>query len=164
VPYEGRWRVSGDVMFRRISILTIVFAAVIAGTALIVAQAQRVEEALPASVGDLTSVRLLEVRDGTGQVLLHGTFSTSDNSPKSTERKAELMSPTGQKSKGKAEIEIERKDGVVTKDEIEVTMERVPAMSTLSLVVDGLSVASFMTTKGGRADVKLSRKSAIGNR
>lgn len=120
--------------------------------------AQGVKHLLPASLGDLNAAQLVEVRDDGGQVLLHGTLETKSNSPKETEREADLVSPTGQKSKGKAEIEIERTDAVATKDELKLEVEKLPAMVQLELFVDGKHVASFVTTKSGKASLKLERK------
>jgi len=123
-----------------------------------VVSAQRSGDTLPASVGDLNAAQLVEVRDLEGQVLLHGTLKTSSNSGKETERKAELVSPTGQKTKGRVEIEIERKDGVAVKDQIELSLERLPAMTQCELFIDGRHATSFMTSKAGRAELKLDRR------
>ncbi len=114
---------------------------------------------LPASVGYLSAVQLVEVRDGAGQVLIHGTFVTDKNTTNETEREAELKSPTGQRSKGDAEIDIVRKDGVVTA-ELEVEVERLPAMTSVTLFIDGQTVTSFLTDRNGKAELKLTRKSA----
>jgi hypothetical protein len=116
------------------------------------------DRTLPASVGDLSQAKLVEVRDPGGQALLTGTLTTSKNSPKKTERRAELTSPSGQKAKGEVEVEIERKDGVATKDEIELELENLPAMVTCQLYVDGQTVTSFVTTKAGKAKLELGRK------
>src|SRR5262245_34653697 len=83
---------------------------------------QRAPEIIPMSVGDLNQAQLIEVRDSAGQVLLHGTFKTADNTPKETERSAKLESPSGQAAKGKVSIEVERTDKA-TKDEIKVEVE-----------------------------------------
>ena len=117
----------------------------------------RTEARLPAATGDLDAAQLIEVRGPNGDVVLHGTLKTSKNEPAGTERKAELVSPTGQKAKGEAEIEIERKDGVVKKDEIEVELERMPSMLQFELFVDGKHIMSFVTTKDGKAELKLDR-------
>ena len=117
---------------------------------------------IPLTIGDLNTAQLVEVRDHAGQVLLHGTFKTSKNEPKGTERKAELASPTGQRAKGKVEVEIERKDGVVDKEEIELDVERLPSATQCELFLDGKHVTSFMTSKDGRAELKLDRKPASG--
>jgi hypothetical protein len=116
------------------------------------------KNALPAAIGDLEQAQLIEVRDQGGQILLHGTLKTSDNAPKATTRKAELRSPTGQKAKGKVEIEIERTDGVIAKEAVEVKLENLPTMTPCELALDGKHVTSFLTTKAGKAELKLERK------
>jgi hypothetical protein len=120
------------------------------------------KNALPPSVGDLNTAQLVEVRDQAGQVLLHGTFKTSSNKLDEIERKAELESPSGQKSKGTVEAEIERKNGVDTKDEIEAKLERLPAMAQCELLIDGVHTASFVTSKDGKAKLKMDRKLPAG--
>ena len=114
--------------------------------------------ALPAAVGDLNAAQLVEIRDQDGQVMLHGTLKTSKNEPKETERKAELVSPSGQRAKGKMEVEIERKDGLVSAEEMEFSLEKLGASLQYELFLDGRHVASFMTAKNGRADLKFERK------
>jgi len=147
-------------MLQRVLITTFCLAAALPlGRATLTATgAQRAQETLPATIGDLSAAQLIEVRDNTGQVLLHGTWTTSKNTPKEMERKAELASPTGQASKGDAEIEIERKDGVATKDEIEIEVEKLPAMTNCTVLIDGQPAAAFMTSKKGNGELKLSRK------
>lgn len=117
---------------------------------------------LPAVVGDLNDAQLIEVRDQSGQVLLHGTLKTSSNKPKETEREAVLESPTGQKAEGEFEVEIERKDGVIAKEEIELSVKHLPAMTQCELFIDGRHVTTLTTSKSGKAELKLERKAAGG--
>ena len=148
-------------MSRGVAIAGMALALSILGNSAVTAQDQR-EQTLPASVGDLAAVQLIEVRDASGQVLLNGTFVTDKNTPKETEREAELKSPTGQASKGKVEVEIERKDGVVTADKLEIEVEKLPAMATLTLHIDGQPVGTLMTGKNGKAEITLVRKLSNG--
>jgi hypothetical protein len=147
---------------RRTLLVTAVVAAVVLGaaTGVSVVGAQRMEATLPATLGDLINAQMIEVVDGAGQVLLHGTFKTTSNTPEETERKAELMSPTGQGAKGKADIEIARKNGTVSKDEVELEIEKLPVMARLTLLLDGQRLTTFITSKQGKAELKLSRKVA----
>jgi len=129
-------------------------AMVLAGAGTMIAQEPRT---LPNTIGDLNAVQLVEIIDSQGQVLLHGTLKTSTNTPKETERKAELVSPTGQKAKGEVEIEIERKDSGV-KNEVEVKAEHLPINTQCELRLDGRAAATFLTTKQGKAKFELERK------
>jgi hypothetical protein len=137
----------------RLIAMTAVVLVLDSGRAALVAQKSAV---LP-TTGDLNAAQLVEVRDQAGQVLLHGTLKTSSNSAKETERKAELVSPSGQKAKGKIEIEIEREDGIV-KDEVDVSAHGLPSMVQLELMLDGRHAAAFVTSKTGRADFEVERK------
>ena len=116
--------------------------------------------ALPATIGDLNAVQLIEVVDQQGQVLLHGTMKTESNTPKETERKAELVSPSGQKAKGEVEIEIERKDSSV-KSGVEVELEHMPINMQCELRLDGRAAATFLTSKKGKAEFELERKETL---
>ena len=109
-------------------------------------------------LGDLNAAQLIEVRDKTGQVLLHGTLATKENSLKETERKADLVSPAGQGAKGEVEIEIKRKDGVVTKNEVDLDVENLPPMLDCGVFIDGRSIGTFVTSKKGKGELKLDLK------
>lgn len=117
---------------------------------------------LPAVVGDLNDAQLIEVRDQNGQVLLHGTLKTSSNKPKETEREAVLESPSGQQAEGEFETEMERKDGVITKEEVELSVKHLPAMTQCELFIDGRHVTTLTTSKSGKAKLKLQRKASAG--
>lgn len=136
-----------------------VFAVVMfaAGSGVTIAQ-----QTMLTSIGDLSAAQLVEIRDKAGQVLLHGTLTTEENTPKETERKADLASPSGQGAKGEIEIEIERKDGVITKEEIELSVEHLPAMTQCELFIDGRHVTTLTTSKAGKAELKLERKGTAG--
>ena len=138
---------------RRIVGATAIAIALVGGRT-VIAQDPRV---LPPTIGDLNAVQLVEIVDMQGQVLLHGTMKTSTNTPKEIERKAELVSPTGQKAKGEIEIEIERKDSSV-KNEVEVELEQMPISTQCELRLDGRAAATFLTTKKGKAKFELERK------
>ena len=113
---------------------------------------------LPSTIGDLNVAQLGEVRDQAGQVLLTGTLKTTKNKAKETERNAELRSPTGQqKAEGKVDVDIERKDGIASKDEIELEVEHLPAMTSCEVFIDGIRAGSFVTSKSGKGQVKLER-------
>ena len=118
------------------------------------------ERVLPATIGDLNAVQLVEVVDQQGQVILHGTLKTESNTAKETERKAELVSPSGQRAKGEVEIEIERKDSSV-KNEVEVKVEHLPINMQCELRLDGRAAATFLTSKTGKAKFELERKETV---
>ena len=147
-------------MWTRSTIATL-FAALAFSASATAAFAQA-QDTIPASVRDLNQAQLIEVRDSSGQILLHGTLKTSSNSTKETKRKAELDSPSGQEAKGKVEVEIERKDGLVSEDEFEIEVERLPGMATFEVLLDGQRIGSFVTNRKGKAELDLSRKFSSG--
>ena len=108
----------------------------------------RIKDALPPGI-NLNTAMLVEIRDDAGNVVLTGTLAKF---------KADLRSVTGaSKAKGLAEIEIE-KDGAATKQEIEVEVSNLLALTPFRLLVDGKEVAKFMTNKSGRRELKYTRK------
>ena len=108
----------------------------------------RIKDALPAGI-NLSDAKVVEIKDDGGNVVLSGTFSNFA---------APLVSKGAvAKAKGLAEIEIE-KSGAATKQEIEVAVENLPALSTFRLIVDGNEVATFTTSKSGKRALKYTRK------
>ena len=136
-----------------ITTVLIVGAVTIAAALL---DAQRIQRGLPLSFAALNDVSRVEVMGPAGEVLLRGTFSTTEESAGDVEREAPL-SPVSGTGKGLAEIEIERTNAIATKDEIEVTVEGLAPSTIHKLMIDGHEVTAFTTTSRGRADLKLSR-------
>ena len=139
------------------AVFTLATFGVGGGVAMAQQSKEMMKEALT-QVSDLNAAQLVEVRDKAGQVLLHGTLATKDNSLKETERKAELVSPAGQGAKGEIEIAITRKDGGVSKNKIDLDVENLPAMLECGVFIDGRSVGTFVTTKKGKGDLKVDWK------
>jgi len=107
----------------------------------------RIKAALPAGI-NLNEAKSVEIRDEAGNVLLSGSFSNF---------KAPMSSKdSSSKAKGLAEIEIE-KEGKATKHEIEVEVEKLPALGTFKLIVDGNELATFTTSKSGKRALKYTR-------
>jgi hypothetical protein len=147
-------------MNRRLTIGALAFAALLLCAGVGVAGAQQSKQSLPPSVSDLTAATLIELRDEGGHVLLNGTLATTKQTLTQTERTAELKSPAGLEAKGTADVEVERKNGVVKKDSIELSVEKLPALVTLTLVVDGQVLGTVMTSKKGKAEITLARKAS----
>ncbi|HEX5071222.1 MAG TPA: hypothetical protein VFV78_13485 [Vicinamibacterales bacterium] len=122
--------------------------------------AQRSRGLMPRWDGDLASAQFVEVRDRSGQVILHGALKTTRDSAKELEREADLMSPVGEPGKGDVDIEISRKDGVATKHEIEVEVEHLPALLDYEVFVDGRVIGSLVTSKKGKGELELEWKGA----
>ena len=150
---------------RSVGLLMMAIALTAGGSAIAGGQDKSQDKnTIAAAIGDLDKAQLVEVRDQSGQAILTGTLKTSKNSSKETERKAKLTSPTGQKAEGDVEVTISRKDGVATKDEIELDLEDLPAMANCQLFIDGILATSFVTEKDGKIEFKVSRKLNDGGR
>jgi hypothetical protein len=119
---------------------------------------QRIQQALSPTFGDLARVQRVEIIDASGNVVLNGDFTTTSEDADETERTAPLTAKGGTRARGTAEIEIARRKGVVTKDEIELTADGLPAASSCKLLIDGQVVSEFTTTSKGGVDLKLSRR------
>jgi hypothetical protein len=130
-------------------------ATSVAGTS--VAMAQR-SSGRPPWAGDLIAAQLVEVRDKTGQVLLHGALTTTKDTAKETERKADLANPAGQAGKGEIEISIERKDGGMTANEIDLDVEKLPALLGCEVFLDGRWIGALVTSKNGKGKLDLDWK------
>lgn len=133
----------------------IVLAAVVM---MAVSCAKKVEQPLPQTIADLNAVKSVEILDGTGQILLRGDFATKSESANSVERKAVLTGVGTSNARASADIDIERSNGAVKKDEMQLQAEGLPAKATLKLVVDGQEAMTFTTSDNGKVDLKLSRK------
>lgn len=136
---------------RSIQVLVAAGTVAAAGAWVPSVNAQRIVGVLPASFQNLANAQVVEIRDGADTVLLKGTFVTESESDEEIERTAAL---SGNRGSGKAEIELERSLGTITKQEIEVGLKRLPPQASLKLYVDGTLVSAFTTNGKGSADLK----------
>jgi hypothetical protein len=136
-------------MKRNLKLIVVPFLLLTAlGVAQVKNSSGRIKDALPAGI-NLTEAKVVEIKNDAGAVVLSGTFANYA-APLSSKDSAT-------KAKGLAEIEIE-KSGAATKQEIEVEVENLPALSTFKLIVDGNEVATFTTSKSGKRALKYTRK------
>ena len=144
----------------RLALSAVALAIILTGT--LVASAQRSRPILPRWEGDLITAQFVEVRDRSGQVLLHGALATTKDTPKEIEREADLANPSGQPGKGDVEIGIDRKDGVVKETEIEIEVKDLPAGLDCDVFIDGRAVGSLVTSKKGKGELELEWKTTGG--
>jgi hypothetical protein len=112
---------------------------------------------LPPGVSNLAEAKLIEIKDGAGQVVLSGSFISADGDGREIERTATL-SGAGAQARGKAEIEISTGDDGSKDQELEITVESLAAGAAFSVFLDGQDVARFTTDRRGGAEVEISNE------
>jgi hypothetical protein len=111
---------------------------------------------LPPFLHDLAAVRLVEIRDAGGQVVLSGNFTTMTEKDGDLEGETPLTA-TGVDADavGRAEVEVSTvKYGAVDK-ELEVSVRDLAPGTTFNLFVDGQQAASFTTDQRGAAELEM---------
>ena len=114
----------------------------------------------PATLASLADVKLVEIKDGGGLVVLRGNFGASTTTKTGEiERQASLVGTAADADAiGKAEIEISSRNNV-TDQEMEIEVKRLSASTEFSLVIDGQQVATFTTDRDGEAELEMSNDS-----
>lgn len=123
--------------------------------------AREIKQPLPPSLHNLAAVRLLEIRDGGGRVVLGGNFTIATKNNGELEGAAPLAA-TGvdTDAEGEAEIEISnRKKGGVEK-ELEVEVRKLAANTSYELFIDGQQAATFKTDLRGAAELEMTQDSS----
>jgi hypothetical protein len=117
-----------------------------------------IKQPLPPSLDDLAAVRLVEIKDAGGQVVLRGSFTMTTKTNGDVEGEAPLAA-TGvdTDAAGKAEVEVSTRDGRVEK-ELEVEVRNLAPGASFNVFVDGPQVTTFTTNAGGAAELELSNK------
>lgn len=120
----------------------------------------RLEQAMPATVAPLSSVKTLEVAGEDGVVLLRGTFndeSANRESNGKSVRTVTLANPSGPAPTGTAEIRITVLNGV-SDEQVLVKLRNMPYPAVCRLLADGKEIAIFSSSDRGEADLKLNRR------
>jgi hypothetical protein len=117
--------------------------------------AERVTQPLPA-LSDLENAKSIAIKDSSGQILLRGAFTAKKTSKNETELTALLSGASAAaQANGKAEIEIERKNGSM-KQELELSVKKLPAAAGVKVVIDGAELATVTANHEGEVELKLS--------
>lgn len=103
---------------------------------------------------DFTNAVIAEVRDAQGRTVLQGKFVVVDEDDDDLERKAALAQ-TGWDADAAGEAEIEYPKVAPQEQEIEFTARNLPPGVALTLVVDGVDVATATTDARGRAEAEV---------
>ena len=142
-------------MFRHVSIGLVAVGLVVASGGCL--GTVRLEQTLSPAFGDLKTVKLVELVDDGGQVLMRGTFSTPAADGSKIERTAQLTRPTNNQPAGEVEIEVDRSTNV-SEEEVIVKARDLPYPANLKVKVDGLEIAAFSTTQDGKINLRVWRR------
>ena len=88
-------------MFRHVSIVALAVGLLLSSACL---GTVRLQQTLSPAFGDLTTVKLVELVDDSGAVLMRGTFNAPSTGGGKIERTAELTSPKNNAPMGEVEI------------------------------------------------------------
>ncbi|HYN07374.1 MAG TPA: hypothetical protein VES67_08295 [Vicinamibacterales bacterium] len=142
-------------MFRHVSIVLLAVGLVVSSAACL--GTVRLQQTLSPAFGDLTTVKLVELVDDSGVVLMRGTFSAPSTDGGKIERTAELTRPKNNEPMGEVEIDVDRSTNV-SEEEVNVKAKDLPYPASLKVKVDGLEIAAFSTTKDGKVDLRVWRR------
>ena len=117
-----------------------------------------IKQPLPASLDDLAAVRLVEIKDAGGQVVLGGSFTTATKTNGDVEGEATLAA-TGVDTDavGKAEVEVSTRNGNVDK-ELEVEVSKLVPGTAFNLFIDGRQAAVITTDHRGSAELEMTNR------
>jgi hypothetical protein len=117
---------------------------------------QEVKQPLPSSVGDLAAVKLVEIKDAAGQVVLSGSFVVENKQDGDVEGKA-LLTGTGVNAaaKGEAEFDVSTNKNGSTEKELEISVRKLSPGASFSLFLDEQQVATFYTNGRGAAELEM---------
>jgi len=147
-------------MFRRLWIVAALVAAS-AGANACIGSALRVDQTLSPTFADLATIKSIEVTTQSGDVLLRGSFAEGTNSSGKFERTASLATPDTNVTRGTAQIEIARTNGL-SEEKITVKLDELPYPENCRLMADGRELTMFSTTKG-KMEFRLARRVALAN-
>jgi hypothetical protein len=150
-------------MSYRVKMILPVIGMFLLGCAVVLAvrgEGREIEQPLPSSLDDLAAVRLVEVKDAGGQVVLGGSFTMTTKKNGDIEGEA-ILAATGVvvNASGKAEVEVSKRDGKVDK-ELEVEVRKLTPGATFNLFIDGQQATIIETNHRGAAELEMSNRAS----
>jgi hypothetical protein len=135
-----------------IMFLTLGYAA----TAIIRSDSQEIKQTLPPFLDNLAAVKLVEIRDVDGRVILGGNFASKEEKNGEVEGAASLVaSSVDPDAAGEAEIEISNRKNSSGEKELEIEVRNLSANTSYTLFIDGQQAASFKTNQRGAAKLEM---------
>lgn len=108
---------------------------------------------LPAASTPVSKIKLLELKDAAGQVLLVGRFASSGGGE--TFEKEFVLHPTDldPDAAGTAKVHVETENGTTTEQRLELVVENLAPTTSFRLLVDGAELGTFTSDAFGKATV-----------
>jgi hypothetical protein len=117
---------------------------------------QEIKQPLPPSLDNLAAIKLVEIRDAGGQIILSGNFSITTAKDGDIEAESPLIATAvDADAAGEAEIEVATRNGSVEK-ELEVEVRNLDPGATFKLFIDGRQEAVITTDFRGAAELEMS--------
>jgi hypothetical protein len=110
--------------------------------------------------GDFRNASAAEVVDAQGQALLRGTFVPVDTQDKGEVERLAKLEPMVAGSTATGEAEVEYQVDKPTEQEVEMTAKGMAPGAQVTLVIDGVKVATATADKNGKVEVELEVRSA----
>jgi hypothetical protein len=132
--------------------LTLGYAAM----AIVRGDSREIKQPLPPFLDNLGAVKLVEIRDEGGRVILGGNFTLTTEKNGEVEGTA-LLAASGvdPDAVGEAEIEISNKKNSFTEKELEAEVKNLAANTSYNLFIDGQQAASFKTNHRGAVELEM---------
>lgn len=120
--------------------------------------ANEIKQPLLPSLDDLAAVRLVEVKNAGGQIVLSGSFTMTTKNNLDIEGEATLAATSvDADAAGKAEVEVSKRNGNVEK-ELEVEVRKLAPGETFNLFIDGQQTAVIKTNQRGVAELEMTNR------
>ncbi len=121
-------------------------------------EGREIKQALPPSLDDLAAIRLVEIKDAGGQVVLGGSFTMAMKTNGDVEGEATLVAKgVDADATGKAEVEVSTRNGNVD-EELEVEVRKLSPGATFNLFIDGQQAAVITTNHRGAAELEMTNR------
>jgi len=148
-------------MSYRLKMLLLVVGMFLLGCVVVAAvtcESYEIKQPLPQSLDNLAAIRLVEIKDAGGQVVLGGSFTTATKTNGDVEGEATLAA-TGvdADAAGKVEVEVSTRNGNVDK-ELEVEVSHLAPGTAFNLFIDGQQAAVITTNQQGAAELEMTNR------
>jgi hypothetical protein len=108
--------------------------------------------------GDFRNAAMAEVRDAQGQTLLRGTFVVKDSDDAGEVERLAALEGANASVTATGEAEVEYENHMPTVQEVELTVNGMPAGAEVTFVIDGAVLTTTKADQRGRINVEIAVK------